>query len=62
MNTVASSLHSSAKTAAKATTYASNTVKKVVVGDDKEYTWEELEAIEKTRRAILKRTEESFWG
>ena len=27
----------------------------------REYTWEELESIEKRRRAILRRTEESFW-
>jgi predicted membrane chloride channel (bestrophin family) len=29
--------------------------------DGREYTWEELESIEKRRRAILCRTEESFW-
>ncbi len=62
MNTVTASV----KTAAKATTSAaSSTVKtaaKVISSAEKEYTWDELEAIETRRRAILKRSEEPFWG
>jgi predicted membrane chloride channel (bestrophin family) len=62
MNTVTSSV----KIAAKATTSAaSSTVKtaaKAISTRERDYTWEELESIEKRRRAILKRTEEPFWG
>jgi len=66
MNNVASSLHSSVKTAAKATSAAATTTvktaAKVITNNYHEYTWEELEVIEQRRRAILKRGEDPFWS
>lgn len=69
MNTVASSVKTAAKAttaAAKATTAAATstatTVNKLVSSNDKEYTWKELESLEKRRRKILQQTEEPFWG